>query len=148
MAEQQDISHTCGRWRQACYRSARSSFWKATILVATVLLLFGSPIQFMFFSKSADAVFDGLFTFAFAVFIFDMMLNISLKPDYLPICRQLDGGEARVFRRRGIGSFMFWCDLVSSFAMLHDISYVNSRAFETPTIDIKLDEYGVPVSFI
>jgi hypothetical protein len=104
----------------------------------------------MLFPKTADVMFDGLFTFAFALFIFDMILNISVKPEYMPcdVCRRRKEEETQGFRRRGIGSFMFWCDLVSSFAMLYDISYINSTEFETLEIHIKLDKYGVPVSFI
>lgn len=104
----------------------------------------------MFFPKTADLIFDGLFSFAFAIFIFDMVLNIAVKPDYLPFntCWRRGEEETKIFRRRGIGSFMFWCDLVSSFAMLHDISYINARAFARPGINIKLDNFGVPVSLV
>jgi hypothetical protein len=150
MTERQSITHPGGRWKQLCSRTVRSSFWKTVIIFATVLLLFGSSIQFMLFPKTADVIFDGLFTFAFALFIFDMILNIAVNPEYMPcnVCRRRKEEEAQAFRRLGIGSFMFWCDLVSSFAMLYDISYINSTEFETLEINIKLDKYGVPVSFI
>ncbi|KAL3937309.1 MAG: hypothetical protein SGBAC_007561 [Bacillariaceae sp.] len=113
-----------------------------------VLLLFGSSMQFIFFPKEADIIFDILYTVAFAVFVIDTVMNVVIKPEYFGFntCwnRQRQDGQSRSF---GIGSFMFWCDVVSSMAMLYDISYINEPEFESPTIDIKLDAYGVPTNF-
>ena len=132
------------------YKVVRSPIWKANILIAMVLLLFGSSIQFIFFPKQADIIFDVLYTVAFAVFVIDTIMNMVINPEYFGFntCWNRHRQDGQYSRSFGIGSFMFWCDVFSSFAMLYDISYINEDEFESPKIDIKLDAYGVPVSWV
>jgi hypothetical protein len=44
------------------------------------------------------------------------------------------------------GSFFFWCDLVSTLAILYDLSYVNKNSNGVQQVQIGLDNDGVPVS--
>lgn len=114
-----------------------------------VLQLFGSSIQFIFFPKEADVIFDILYTIAFSVFVIDTIMNVIVKPAYFSvnICSDPPPQDGQGSKPFGIGSFMFWCDIVSSAAILYDISYINEKSFESPTIDIQLDAYGIPVSW-
>ena len=135
------------------YKVVRSPIWKGVIVVAMVLLLFGSSMQFIFFPKEADIIFDILYTVAFGVFIIDTIMNVIVNPEYFSFnmwcwSKQMPEGQTTASRSFGIGSFMFWCDVVSSIAMLYDISYINEQQFKAPKIDIQLDQYGIPVSLV
>jgi hypothetical protein len=44
-----------------------------------------------------------------------------------------------------IGSFLFWCDVVSTACLLYEISYINATQNDIHTIDIHLDMFGIPV---
>lgn len=132
------------------YKVVRSPIWKGVILLAMVLLLFGSSMQFIFFPKEADIIFDILYTVAFAVFIIDTIMNVVVKPEYFMFntCWNRQGEDGKITSSFVIGSYMFWCDVVSSFAMLYDIAYINDVEFKSPKIEIELDESGVPVSSV
>lgn len=102
----------------------------------------------MFFPKGADVYFDVLYSVASAVFFLDIILNIFVDPEYIAfhLCRRKGDDTQNSYWTCGIGSFMFWCDVVSSLALLYDISYINKHEFEMLEISIVLDNYGVPVS--
>ena len=42
------------------------------------------------------------------------------------------------------GSFLFWCDLLSTLALLYDITWINAIQFRETFIQITLDPYGIP----
>jgi len=44
-----------------------------------------------------------------------------------------------------IGSFLFWCDVVSTLTLLHEISFIDKSNFSEIQIMIILDAFGVPV---
>ena len=44
-----------------------------------------------------------------------------------------------------IGSFLFWCDVISTASLLFEISYINRSKDQIQSIDIELDPYGIPV---
>jgi hypothetical protein len=43
------------------------------------------------------------------------------------------------------GSFLFWCDLLSTLALLYDITWVNTILFREAVINIVLDQFGIPI---
>ena len=43
-------------------------------------------------------------------------------------------------------SFLFWCDLLSTLALLYDITWFNVRHFREGAISITLDAYGIPTT--
>lgn len=43
-----------------------------------------------------------------------------------------------------IGSFLFWCDIVSTCSILYEISYINKMQTEIRTVAISLDTFGIP----
>lgn len=127
----------------------QSVFWKTLIIFCTVLLLFGSPIQFLWVPKGGDFVFDILYTIALGIFILDMLLNLIVDPDYFGWRprRMQQPYQRPNFCACGIGSFKFWCDVVSTAALCHDISYMNPPEYAMLEYTLFLDEYGIPVSF-
>lgn len=45
----------------------------------------------------------------------------------------------------GIGSFKFWCDVLSTAMFIYDISYFNRTNQKVLHMEIFLNEYGIPV---
>lgn len=45
-----------------------------------------------------------------------------------------------------IGSFLFWCDVISTASLLYEISYINKSKNRIMELDIQLDPLGIPVS--
>lgn len=137
----------------ACDQLLQSFFWKALIIFCTVLLLFGSPIQFAWAPKEVDRIFDIMYTVGFGLFVVDMILNLIVDPEYFGgRCRTKRGTIENPLRQQpkywtcGLGSFLFWCDVLSTAAFFNDISYVNRREYSMEEIMLTLDQYGVPVS--
>ena len=96
----------------------------------------------------------------FIFLIFDVLLRSVADPSYFVFTvgrrdfRSLDG-ESAFIRSDAlcglhtclqIGSFMFWCDLLSTLSLLWDISYIGRLRTAMVMADIKIDELGVPVS--
>jgi hypothetical protein len=131
-------------------RLIESFFWKALIIFFTVLLLFGSPIQFLVIPKGGDIYFDVLYMIALAVFTLDMIFNIIVYPDYFsfdPLGRnRVQQADQAKFCTFGIGSYMFWCDVLSTAALLYDISYINRWEYDMEVMELDLNGDGVPVS--
>jgi hypothetical protein len=125
-----------------------SRAWKLVIVVFTIVLLFGSPIQFLFTTKDADIIFDILYILALVVFVADMILNVLVDPAYLgfSVFRRTEPFDHPRFCRYGIGSFNMWCDVVSTATLFYDISYMNNVQYSEEVVELTLDQYGLPVS--
>lgn len=139
-----------------------SPVWRFLMCCCILLLLFGAHIQNLWCDKAYDNVFDILYTVAFGVFCVDITLRILVVPGYIgcnfgSLHRQYarwrkgrrrtmydDGSNTKFY----IGSFLFWCDIVSTLSMLYDISYINKLQTEVRTSDITLDRYYIPVSTV
>lgn len=124
-----------------------SRFWNMVLVFFTILLLFGEQFQELFIPKEGDIVFDVLFTIALAVFFIDIILRCYVEPQFFGYCGK-DSNENSTWGSFQLGSFMFWCDLISSATLLYDISYINRSLFQINTIDIVLNSLGLPVSSI
>jgi hypothetical protein len=137
----------CGRQGDAFMEKCICSKpWKVLLPFFTLLLLFGSQIQSLAVPKRGDIAFDVLYTLGLAFFLVDLCIRCRIEPNYFmfSICgRGIGDAPGSVV----CGSFMFWCDLVSTLAFLYDISYVNTRHYDMITVDIALDPFGQPVSF-
>jgi hypothetical protein len=136
----------------ACDSLIRSGFWRILIIFCTVLLLFGSPIQFLLVPKEGDPSFVYLYTIALAVFILDMLFNSMVDPEYLGFGPWRPNRMQQPYQPKfwtwSIGSFMFWCDVVSTAALCYDIEYINRWEYEMMEIELVLDEYGITVSML
>lgn len=127
-------------------RILNSLAWRSLIVIFTIILLFGSPIQFLFTPKEADTTFAVLYILALIVFVVDMILNIVVDPDYFgfdPFHRnRVQPFDQAKFCTYGIGSFRMWCDVVSTAAILYDIPFVNSPQYKEETLSLILDDFG------
>lgn len=124
--------------------------WKVLIFVSTIVLLFGSPIQFLWLPKSWDDYLDIVYLLALVVFVFDMILNMVVDTDYLGFYR-FHRNTAQPYdqaKRYGfsLGSFKMWCDVISTAALLYDISFTNPSLHREELVELELDEWGLKVS--
>ena len=134
-------------------------------LFFTVLLLFGEPVQYLWFPKQADVAFNYLYTFAFAFFVIDIAMRCYVSPQYFvfevfgldyrhdaqgrrkprPPTGGIRSGWGGTFIK--IGSFMFWCDVLSTLTLLYDISWINVGLEERTELTVPVNAAGVAVSF-
>ena len=149
---------------QFMHNALESWAYGIPFLIFTFLLLFGQPIQYLWFPKSADLVFNYLFTFTLAFFVIDIAMRCYVSPAYFVFeffgldYRYDAEGRRRPRPRAGglkggwgdstikIGSFMFWCDVVSTLTLLYDISWINNSLLERTESTIFVDVLGVAVS--
>lgn len=119
-------------------------------MIFTVVLLFGSPIQFLFTTKNADIVFDILYILALFVFVADMMLNLFVDPEYFGFSlfsrNHIQPFDQAKFCSYGVGSFKMWCDVVSTATLFYDISFTNPTQYSEEVVELTLDQYGIAVS--
>jgi len=120
--------------------------WRWIIVLFTIVLLFGSPIQFLWTPKDADFIFDLLYITALVVFVVDMILNSLGDPFYLSLFHRVDVSDQPRLCPCGIGSFKMWCDVVSTAALLYDISYLNRFQYSEEVVNVTLNQLGLPVS--
>jgi len=143
-------------------RLINTKAWQAFIILFTIVLLFGAQIQDLWCPPSSDVAFDVIFTCAFVFLIVDVILRSAADPTYfiLNLCgrdlRSPHGEHSpnRVDALCGLrsifqfGSFMFWCDLLSTLSLLWDISYINPFRSSMLEVTIGIDDLGIPVRFI
>ena len=142
-------------------RLIHSLYWKIVMILFTVILLFGSPVQ-TFLHKDVDVYFNIMYIVALCVFVFDMLVHLMTDKDYFgfhPPAFLFCLGTKRKPRRGGrssnsgadklgIGSFKFWCDLVSTAMLFYDIRYTNAGNHKQEDWYINLSVPGVPVSCV
>ena len=137
-------------------RLIHSIYWKVVMILFTVILLFGSPVQ-TFLPKEVDLYFDIMYIVALGVFAFDMLVHLITDPDYfgfhplaillcmLGIRRKPRRGRGRSGSsgsdKLGIGSFKFWCDIISTAMLFYDIKYTNARNHREEYWHIDLNEF-------
>lgn len=145
-----------------------SPVWRFLVCLCILLLLFGAQVQNLWCDPSYDTMFDILYTIAFGVFVLDISMRILVVPGYIGFkYKTLLNLLARTFAPRKfktknesrrnyydhgdrwsnihIGSFLFWCDVVSALSILYEISYINQMQTRVRTVDIELDSFGIPV---
>jgi hypothetical protein len=126
-----------------------SLVWRALLVVLTFILLFGAQIRDLAIPKARDTACDAIFTATFVFFVIDMLMRIDAEPTYF-LCRcrgtERDNLEGSWLNNIQVGSFLFWCDLLSTITLLSEISFIYTKGFSTPSYTIYLDQYGMPVS--
>lgn len=142
------------RWlRDLSGRAVNSLVWRVFVVAFTVLLLFGSPIQFWLVPASGDYTFDALYLLGFAFFWVDIVFNSYADPEYFhcgPSRSYQQGTNPNFLNQTRIcsfrlGSYNFWCDFISSGGFLWDVSFINQWEFAMKVMSIALDSMGVPV---
>ena len=143
-----------------------SPVWRLVVCLCILLLLFGAQVQNLWCDPSYDTMFDILYTIAFGVFLIDISMRILVVPGYIGFkyktlmnllrslfCtrpfQQKKNDSRRNYYDHGdrwsnihIGSFLFWCDVVSALSILYEISYINKMQTRIRTADIELDAFG------
>jgi len=99
-------------------------WWSRTVYGNIILLLFGPSVRDFLFPKASDLVFDVLLSIAFVVLLFDFLFHCMVDPRYFHF-------RFRCSRHKwfAIGSTMFWLDLLGTFFILYEISYINKSQF-------------------
>jgi hypothetical protein len=143
---------TVSRTSTLCNLLIRSLAWKALMIIFYTFVLFGYPLYLIV--SFEEALYDRL---AMATFIFcavEMVLRIIAEPKYMlfditPVGsnRFLISGSDTI-KTCAIGSLLFWCDLVSTAAILYHVSWINSEHFRLKIVYIFLNQYGFPVSIL
>ena len=134
-----------------CRRIIRSRLWKLLMIFFYAFVLFGSQIH-QLWTSAGNLAFNILSLVAFGFCIVEMGLRFVAETNYFQFgmasfCQNkkysIGGNDnsSTCF----IGSFLFWCDLVSTCATLFSVSWINPKPFEQHTIEIVLDSYGCPV---
>jgi hypothetical protein len=134
----------------------KSRIGKGLMVCFSIFLLFGSPIQHLLMPPAADVVFDILSCITLGYFVVDMVIRIVAEPNYFHFQVWLPPGmtknrgnvyitEPTPVLECAMGSFMFWCDIVSAGMLLYDISFINPDHYSVVDVDIRLDKHGLAV---
>ena len=142
---------------QRCRRIIRSTPWKVLMTAFHIFILFGSQICHLWAPQDA-LIYDILALFTFSFCLLDIALRIIAEPSYFQFGISFDGVSNRLNRLGfnggegtnkasvgAFGSFLFWCDIVSTGVILYDVSVINAPRYNTPNIEILLDAGGAPV---
>lgn len=126
-----------------------SRFWGSTLVLLTIALIFGAQVR-DFCPKQADDICDIVFLAIIGFFTVDILMRMDVEPNYF-VCRAFGRGNTTVEDSAGctalqVGSFIFWCELCSTLALLYEISFINHKEFGQQTLDITLNQFGAPVS--
>lgn len=127
----------------------KSVVWRTMVISLSVYLLFGSQLRHLFIPSSWDAAFDIISLVVFGFFIVDMIIRMIMFRNYFSVrCCNKNSGNALNDGQTGFefGSFVFWCDLVSSITLLYDVSWINRGEYSVKEVEIQLDAFGSPVS--
>mmetsp|Transcript_3400 Transcript_3400/g.6552 ORF Transcript_3400/g.6552 Transcript_3400/m.6552 type:complete len:1192 (-) Transcript_3400:141-3716(-) len=122
--------------------------WKFIYSICTIVMLFGTQIQDLYFPKSWDIGADVFFTLVFAFCVVDSILRSVVDPQYFTWVFQkgsLRFGRFHLWKVR-VGSFMFWCDVLATGSFLYEISYVSPPKQSKREVVLTLSKLGVPIS--
>lgn len=135
-------------------RIIRSRTWKFLMILFYGFVLFGAQIN-QLWAPVGDVAFNIISLFTFGFCVLEMALRILAETSYFQF------GISPFFQNKlysiggndnsnicAFGSFLFWCDLVSTGVILYDISWINKGPFEQQTVEIQLDALGFPVCTI
>lgn len=137
-----------------------SYYWRAMLIVLTIILLFGAQIQNTVLPPSADEACNAIFMAAFVLFSLDIIIRIDVESNYF-VLRFCDYSCSTDFHPTSeaqptvpsaagcfnieVGSFLFWCDVISTLTLLHEISFIDNANFAEKSMFITLDDFGTPV---
>jgi hypothetical protein len=132
-----------------CSRIIKHRIWNSVLILFTVTLVFGAQLRDLFFAPPADDYFDYIFLAIIGFFTIDIIMRMNAEPNYFA-CRAFGRGRLSMEDSTTcwdfqLGSFVFWCELISTVALLHDIAFVRKDEFDQQEIAITLNQFGAPV---
>lgn len=143
----------------------KSKTWMVFMYIFSIYLLFGPALQAMIDVRpQGDLIFLILRLVMLIFFVVDIFFRCFLDEDYFvfTLCKggnDVNNSSSLTPSRNsngsgdskdiwfGIGSFLFWCDIISTLSILYDLSFLNNHHFECVEHTITV-ENGVPVSII
>jgi len=124
--------------------------WNWTITILDFVLLFGVPIQHLFFNKNSDTIFDALYMNTMIFLLADIVLMSHVIPNYFVFAiGEIGVRKTEKVNRCGcwppirIGSFLFWFDFISALSLLWEISFLGTPRHIMHRTDIYVDADGV-----
>ena len=129
-----------------------SCFWKSLMQIFTFVLLFGNEIRDLWVPDVGDPAVDVIFCIAFGFFVLDIFIRIGIEPNYFKFnisCnrqRAQNKGSGAGCSYFQIGSFLFWCDVLSASMLLLEISFIPVWLDETKEVFIWLGPTGKPIN--
>lgn len=138
----EEVPQRCSNaeYRRAVEQNVLSSHaWKAVLIFFAFVLLFGAQIRALFIPKAGDIAVDVVFLLALVFFATDIGMRIDSEDGYFSwICCKNN-------KCCSVGSFLFWCDFVSTLTLIYDLSFINSVHYREASIDMQLGPFGIPV---
>lgn len=135
----------------------RSRAWKLLMIFFYSFVLFGSQVYYLL-APAKDTAFNIMALVTFGFCVLEITLRIMAEPNYFQFGitsffqskkYNIGGGGGGNDNNSNttcvFGSFLFWCDVVSTVATLYDVTWTNFKHFEQPVIEIELDMNGFPV---
>jgi hypothetical protein len=141
------------KWLTIFYNITKTTIWKIIHIIFSVILLFGPAVQSLIADMGylGDLIFDVLRSLMLVFFLTDMTTRCITEYDYFmfALCKRRKDGvsststtaAARISNNKGdgsdltfaIGSFLFWCDAISTASILYDLSFINKGRYTTIT---------------
>lgn len=119
-----------------------SKIYKIFTAFYTIVLLFGAQFQELWIPKEGDIVCDILYCCTLAFFVSDIIMRLYIESNYFVFQRC---GRKGAWGQCHLGSFLFWCDLLSTSTLLYDISFINQELREMEFIPLEVNSFGLPV---
>lgn len=137
------------KWFTLLYKLTKTIIWKIIHVIFSIILLFGPAVQLLIvdFGQNGDLIFMILRILMLLFFVVDMTLRCITEDDYFvcTLCKIGDraaNASTYILRSSGnnsdrmdstfrIGSFLFWCDLISTVSILYDLSFINDMRYCT-----------------
>jgi hypothetical protein len=121
--------------------------WKVILIICSIILLFGAPVRDLLpLLPELDLAIDVVFVLLLVILLIDVLLRCDAETDYF-CCPHRGGGGGNHGNggsggcggkkwKTGGGSFLFWCDLLSSLTLLNDITFIATHHFQEQHIRV------------
>jgi hypothetical protein len=139
------------KWLTIFYNITKTTIWTIIHILFSIILLFGPAVQSLIvdIGDLGDLIFDVLRSLMLVFFLTDMATRCITEYDYFmfTLCKRRKDGvsststtaAARTSNNKGdgldltfaIGSFLFWCDAISTASILYDLSFINKGRYTT-----------------
>ena len=150
-------------WLTKVNTFTKSRIWIFVHFLFSIILLFGSAIQRLAgVGPRGDRVYLCFLVVVLFFFIVDILIRCVAEVDYFvfSLCRrdnerrnsisilhQSNSDNSDTKRTYFcVGSFLFWCDFLSSLSILYDFSLINNNHFD-PIVYVITVNGGIQVSF-